>query len=325
LGHICLRYTGALGAPKLFNRSKEDARAIIEKVYAQLSTDPSRWKELATAHSDDKRSARQGGFIGVFEWRHLPVYARQAAAELAKLEPGQISRIIESPVGFHIFRHQAAIPLGFLEIVIGYKGCSIQGFMARREITRSKAEALRLAKQVAQEARAPGKDFDAVAGKHTDMLDLEGYARGYRLFKGFTAIPTIGEAISNLALGDVSDPVETPYGFHVLKRITPEINARQIYIALKPPKKDAAARTEAEAKKLAEEVLAKLKSGEKTFEELARTYSDHTRSAPRGGDLGRVGLHYFYPPVERAAWRLKKGEITGVIRTQGGFTIVQRY
>ena len=71
--------------------------------------------------------------------------------------------------------------------------------------------------------------------------------------------------------------------------------------------------------------MATLKTGEKTFQELARTHSDDKTRRATGGDLGVVPLHHFFPPVARAAWSLKPGETTGVMKTQGSFKIVKRY
>jgi parvulin-like peptidyl-prolyl isomerase len=325
LSHICLRYKGAQGASRGVTRTKEEALKAVEGIRARLAGGPGLWSELVKKHSEDARSVPQDGKIGVFDWRALPVYARDAAAELAALEPGEFSRPIASIAGVHIFRWEGTVPLGFLEIVIGYKGSKISPVFARDPITRGRAEALELAERVVLEARAAGADFDAVATKYTDMLDLEGYARGYVTYRGYTALPRIAEALSKIEIGEVAGPVESPYGYHVLKRVVPEIRARQIVVVFGRAGRSGAVRTEEEARKFAEELLSQIKEGTATFHELAERHSDHEESAARGGDLGRVPLHYFFPPVERAAFALKEGGITGVVRGSGAFKIVQRY
>ncbi|MBQ4441504.1 MAG: peptidylprolyl isomerase [Bacteroidales bacterium] len=62
--------------------------------------------------------------------------------------------------------------------------------------------------------------------------------------------------------------------------------------------------------------------GEK-FAMLARLYSDDPGSASKGGDLGFVERGTLYPEFEAAAFNLKTGEISHVVKTQAGFHIIQ--
>lgn len=59
------------------------------------------------------------------------------------------------------------------------------------------------------------------------------------------------------------------------------------------------------------------------FKMLATLYSDDPGSATRGGELGFVNRGDLVPEFERAAFRLKEGEISEVIESQFGFHIVQ--
>ncbi|HIG32850.1 MAG TPA: peptidylprolyl isomerase [Flavobacteriales bacterium] len=59
------------------------------------------------------------------------------------------------------------------------------------------------------------------------------------------------------------------------------------------------------------------------FKMLAMLYSDDPGSASKGGELGFVNRGDLVPEFERAAFRLKKGEISEVIESQFGYHIVQ--
>ena len=59
------------------------------------------------------------------------------------------------------------------------------------------------------------------------------------------------------------------------------------------------------------------------FGALARLYSDDPGSASKGGDLGFVERGTFYPEFEAAAFNLKTGEISQVVKTQAGYHIIQ--
>ena len=59
------------------------------------------------------------------------------------------------------------------------------------------------------------------------------------------------------------------------------------------------------------------------FKMLATLYSDDPGSATNGGELGFVNRGDLVPEFERAAFRLKEGEISEVVKSQFGFHIVQ--
>lgn len=59
------------------------------------------------------------------------------------------------------------------------------------------------------------------------------------------------------------------------------------------------------------------------FNALAVLYSEDPGSAKRGGEIGFVGRGQLYPEYEAAAFTLKKGEISDIIKTKAGYHIIQ--
>lgn len=76
------------------------------------------------------------------------------------------------------------------------------------------------------------------------------------------------------------------------------------------------------ARKKAEEVLEKIKQKEKSFEELAKEFSDD-RTKEQGGDLGYFRRGMMVQPFEEAAFALDKGQISDVVKTAFGYHIIK--
>jgi len=72
----------------------------------------------------------------------------------------------------------------------------------------------------------------------------------------------------------------------------------------------------------ARETLAELKAHPEHFADVAREKSTDAVSAKRGGDLGTFGPGRMVPDFERAAFALKPGEMSDVVKTQYGYHII---
>ncbi len=97
-----------------------------------------------------------------------------------------------------------------------------------------------------------------------------------------------------------------------------EVRASHILIKVAP---DADKRKVAEAKRKIEVALKRVKSGE-DFAKVAKEVSEGP-SAKRGGDLGYFRRGQMVKPFEDAAFGMKKGQISGIVRTRFGFHIIK--
>jgi peptidyl-prolyl cis-trans isomerase D len=97
---------------------------------------------------------------------------------------------------------------------------------------------------------------------------------------------------------------------------TPE-QVRASHILLKTEGKD-----EAAVRKQAEDVLAKVKGGA-DFAALATKVSEDETSAVKGGDLDFFGRGAMVKEFEDAAFSMKPGDISGLVKSQFGFHIIK--
>ncbi|HLP13133.1 MAG TPA: peptidylprolyl isomerase [Flavobacteriales bacterium] len=166
-------------------------------------------------------------------------------------------------------------------------------------------------------AAMPGMSDDPSAVKNKGDL-------GY--FTSMQMVYPFENACYKLKVGEVSMPVRTRFGYHILKVVDKrpsrgQIRVSHIMIVAKP--EDPADKQE-NARKKAEEILGKAKAGE-DFAALATQYSEDQSSARKGGELPIFGSGRMVPEFEDAAFSLTKdGEISNVIKTNYGYHIIKR-
>ncbi len=98
-------------------------------------------------------------------------------------------------------------------ILISYRGA----MRAAPYIARSKAEALALAEQIATDAKQ-GADFAELSQKHSDDPGSAATGGSLGIFTREQMVREFSDAAFRLEIGDVSDVVESPFGFHIIRR-----------------------------------------------------------------------------------------------------------
>ena len=184
--------------------------------------------------------------------------------------------------------------------------------------------AAKQAQDVAARAQK-GEDFAKLALAYSkSQTALEGGALGWR--KGGELPTFLADTIAKLKPGQVSDPLRTPTGFHIIrlnevrggdkKTIEKQVHVR--HILMKPTELADDATTRQKLSNLRERIL----KGE-DFAGLAQTNSEDPGSGANGGDLGWTGPGTFVPEFEAAIANLKDGEISQPFHTQYGWHIAQ--
>jgi parvulin-like peptidyl-prolyl isomerase len=98
-------------------------------------------------------------------------------------------------------------------VLVAYKGAE----KAPKGVTRTKAEAKKRAEEVAAKAKA-GADFSALVAEYSDDPAAGERQGSLGKFKRESKAKPFSDAAFALAVGESSGAVETPFGFHVIKR-----------------------------------------------------------------------------------------------------------
>lgn len=202
------------------------------------------------------------------------------------------------------------------------------------DIKRTREEALSRAKNLASMART-GEHLAQLVGDYSDRPGANDN-RGVLRVRPAQPEPfdaAFVRAALALRVGGVSEPLEQREGFVIIERMEdlptgPErIGAKHILVgyAGSPKPIPDVTRSEAEAQQLAETVAARAREPGADWNALAAQYTDEPGGKTSGGDLGRFGRGQMVPPFERAAFALKVGEISSVVKSPFGFHVIQRY
>lgn len=180
------------------------------------------------------------------------------------------------------------------------------------------------AQDIVRSARE-GEDFAQLAVTFSNsQTALEGGQLGWR--KGGQLPGFIADLVGPMQPGQVSDPVRTPSGFHIIRLnetrgaeeqvMVNQVHARHILMSTNEIQDDETVRQKLNA--LRQRILA----GE-DFAGLASTTSEDAQSATVGGDLGWQGPGTFVPEFEEVLNKLAENEISEPFQTKYGWHILQ--
>ncbi len=169
-----------------------------------------------------------------------------------------------------------------------------------------------------------GEDFKQTAIAVSDGGSaLNGGDLGWRTIG---QIPTLFvERVVKMKKGDVSEPIRSPSGFHIIKVLDKEGTDKHIITKTKVRHiliKTNELIDDAEARKRLLALKQRIQDGD-DFAALARAHSDDKGSAIKGGDLGWVVPGVLVPAFEAAMNQLAIGDISEPIQTQFGWHIIQ--
>ncbi|OGA42196.1 MAG: molecular chaperone SurA [Betaproteobacteria bacterium RIFCSPLOWO2_12_FULL_68_19] len=234
LAHILVRVPEQAAPERVEAARGRAAKALAE---ARAGEDFAR---LAASYSDAP-DAMRGGAIG---WRSHERLPELFSGALARMNPGEVSEVLRSPAGFHLLKLVERRGLGAANAPVAQT--RLRHILIRTSEAVSEGEARRRLADLRSRIASGAADFAELARVHSDDGTA---ARGGELdwvYPGDT-VPDFERAYQDLKVGEISQPVRTPFGYHliqVLERrsadMSPERRRMQARMALRERKSEEA-------------------------------------------------------------------------------------
>lgn len=194
---------------------KEDAKNKLRDVKSRIVGGMT-FEEAAREFSQDRTTSTRGGHMGFFTAK-LPSGFYELETALYNTPLGQVSDIVESKIGYHLVRVNNKRPA--------------RGTMEVAHIL-VKSDRKQMADSLANLLRKTGADFDELALKFSE--DKTSSKNGGKLPP--FGINTYDHNFEDAAFGlqnngDISEPVLTKSGWHIIKRIAkPEPDTYDVFV-----------------------------------------------------------------------------------------------
>jgi len=217
----------------------EAARAKAEKAMSEARAGGD-FGRLAAAYSD-AGDALQGGAMG---WRTADRLPELFAAALEKMKPGEVSDVLRSSAGFHVLKlvdqrgagaESAPVTQTRLRHILVRTSESVSESEARRRLTDLRERIVNGKGDFAELARVHSDDGTAARGGELDWV-----------VAGDT-VPEFERAFQDLKVGEISQPVRTPFGYHLIQvlerrtgEVSPDRRRAQARVALRERKSEEA-------------------------------------------------------------------------------------
>ena len=267
-----------------------------------------------------KRVALEGLSVSAFREQ---LRSQLMISRLREREVDNRARISDTEVEQYIQGQQAGSPSvsNQIDLNLGMILIAVPENSSDQELAELKIKA----QQIAQRAKS-GESFAALAQAFSQALD-KGANGGEMGMRPSDRYPTLFiDSTQNLSKGQVSDPVRSGAGFHILKvlerkqsdmssTLIVQTRARHILLRTGNDLPETAARSRLVSYKQ------RIQAGT-DFADLARQFSQDG-SASAGGDLGWSSPGQFVPEFEEVMARLRPGQISDPLISRFGAHLIQ--
>ena len=183
-------------------------------------------------------------------------------------------------------------------------------------------EAFKKAKSIRNEIINKKISFSDAAKKYSEDPSAQNNSGDLGFFTAFMMVYDFESAVYELEINEISKPIKTKYGYHLIKLFDKRKALGEIQVAHIMFKKNKNTSDNSNVKEKINEIYTKLKNGE-DFAELAERFSEDRSTAVKGGRLPPFGVGKMVPEFEEIAFSLNKpAEYSKPFETDFGWHIV---
>jgi peptidyl-prolyl cis-trans isomerase SurA len=203
IGHILIALPEGASSSAI-QKAQEKANDLVKKLRAGQD-----FTQAAIAESNDA-NALKGGDLG---WRTLKDMPTLFVGEVGKLRQGSVSEPLRSPSGFHIIKMLDLKGLADGHTVIKTK---VRHILIKTNELVDDAEGSKRAWAL-KERISSGDDFATLARANSD--DKGSAIKGGSLdwVESGALVKPFEEAMTKLKINEISDPVQTQFGWHIIQ------------------------------------------------------------------------------------------------------------
>ena len=205
--------------PQKGERLKAKAREFAEALLDSIKNGAD-FAALAKKYSDDPGSAAKGGELGFVK---RGVFFPEFEAAAFQLEEGELSEVVESPVGFHIIQmlERRGESIKTRHILVKVKSDEEADFRAIEQLN-----------EIRDSLMQGEKSFEYFARKYSDDEETAKLGGKLGTFEVSQLDQTLRDRVYGMSIGEISFPKRLEldnksYGYHIIKVInrTPEHKA----------------------------------------------------------------------------------------------------
>lgn len=171
-----------------------------------------------------------------------------------------------------------------------------------------------------------GKDFDEAAAEYSEDPSAKTNKGDLGYFTAFQMVAPFENAVYSLEEGEVSEPIRTSFGYHLIKLNDMRENQGEMKVAhiMKMFPRGVQNFDKSKIKSEVDSIYAQLQAGT-DFTELAKKYSDDKQTSTKGGEMPWFAAGRIIPEFSKAAFALEeKGDYTEPIETRFGYHIIKK-
>ena len=202
LGHILVAIPEAASS-SVIQKAKGKAEKISDNLHAGAD-----FEQTAVAESDGG-NALKGGDLG---WRTIGEIPTLFVDSVTKMKPGDIAELIRSPSGFHIIK---LMGLKGMDIHIVTKTRARHILVKTNELINDAEAKKRLL--LLKERIADGDDFATLARSNSDDKGSAINGGDLNWVGPGSLVPPFEAAMNKLAVDEISEPVQTQFGWHIIQ------------------------------------------------------------------------------------------------------------